>query len=88
MKYIDTDKLKAEVKIIQQSLENRDVYGNQVKKIRTECMVEFCKCIIDVIDSIQHEQPEVVLNEKKRGGVILSILKHFYKLGLNTKKEK
>jgi len=62
-KYIDADKLIAEIKIIQQSLENRDVRFNQVKKIRTECSIEFCKCIIDVIDSLQQEQPEVELEK-------------------------
>lgn len=57
MKYIDAERLKAEIKLIQQSLGNRDVRSNQVKKIRTECLIEFCKCIIDVIDSLQKEQP-------------------------------
>lgn len=57
MKYIDAEKLKAEIRIIQQSLEHRDVYLNQVKKIRTECMIEFCECIFDVITSLQQEQP-------------------------------
>jgi len=103
MKYIDAEKLKAEIRIIQQSLEHRDVHLNQVKKIRTECMIEFCKRIFDVIDSLQQEQPEAMLtdnasftkelkrylsdtgNEKKRGGVILPIIKHFYELGLNTR---
>lgn len=56
VKYIDAEKLKAEIRIIQQSLEHRDVYLNQVKKIRTECMIEFCKCIFDVITSLQEEQ--------------------------------
>lgn len=56
-KYIDAEKLKTEIRIIQQILEHRDVSSNQVKKIRTECMVEFCKCIFDVIDSLQQEQP-------------------------------
>ena len=58
MKYIPADKLIAEIKIIQQSLENRDVRLNSVKKIRTECSIEFCKCIIDVIDSLQQEQQD------------------------------
>jgi hypothetical protein len=57
MKYIDAEKLKAEIRIIQQSLEQRDVRLNQVKKIRTECMIEFCKCIFDVIATLQQEQP-------------------------------
>lgn len=55
-KLIDADKLKAEIEIIQQSLESRDARLNQVKKIRTECMTEFCKCIFDVIASLQQEQ--------------------------------
>lgn len=58
MKYIDTEKLIAEIEIIRQMLENRDVRFNEVKKIRTECMVEFCKCLLDVIASLQQEQPE------------------------------
>ncbi len=57
MKYIDAEKLKAEIRIIQQVLEHRDVYLNQVKKIRTESMIELCKCIIGVIDSLQQEYP-------------------------------
>lgn len=56
IKYIDAEKLKTEIKIIQQSLEHRDVRLNQVKKIRTECLMEFCKCIFDVIASLQQEQ--------------------------------
>lgn len=58
-KYIDAEKLIAEIRIIQQSLEHRDVRLNQVKKIRTECMIEFCKRILDVIDSLQQEQPDI-----------------------------
>lgn len=59
MKYIDAEKLLAEIKIIQQSLESRDVRFNQVKKIRTESLIECCKSITDVIDSLQQEQSEV-----------------------------
>ena len=55
--YIDSEKLKAEIKTIQQSLENRDVRLNPVKKIRTESMIELCKCVIDIINSFQQEQP-------------------------------
>ena len=64
MKYIDAGKLLAEIKIIQQSLESRDVRLNQVKKIRTDCLIEFCKCITDVIDSLQQEQSEVDLESE------------------------
>lgn len=64
MKYIDAEKLLAEIKIIQQSLESRDVRLNQVKKIRTECLIEFCKCITDVIESLQQEQSEVDLEKE------------------------
>lgn len=64
MKYIDANKLIAEIKIIQQSFESRDVRFNQVKKIRTECSIELCKCIIDVITSLQQEQSEVDLKEE------------------------
>jgi len=56
MKYIDVEKLKAEIGIIRQMLENRDVHFNEVKKIRTETMVEFCKCLLNFIDSLQQEQ--------------------------------
>ena len=59
MKYIDAEKLLAEIKIIQQSLESRDVRFNQVKKIQTECLIECCKCITDAIDSLQQEQSDV-----------------------------
>ena len=73
-KYIDADKLKAEIKIIQQSLEHRDVRFNQVKKIRAECMMEFCKCIFDVIDSLQQEQqPEYV-----RKDIVVDAIKFVY----------
>ena len=58
MKYIEAEKLVAEIKIIQQSLEHRDVRLNQLEKIRTESMIELCKCIIDVIDSLQEERTE------------------------------
>ena len=61
MRYINAERLLAEIKNIQQSLENRDTYLNQVKKIRTESMIEFCKCITDVIDQLQQEQSEAVL---------------------------
>lgn len=62
--YIDAEKLKAEIKVIQQSLEHRDVKFNHVKKIRTECSIEFCKCILDIIDSLQQEQLEVDLEKE------------------------
>lgn len=63
MKYIDSEKLLAEIKKIQHSLESRDVRLNQVKKIRTESMIEFCKCITDVIDSLQQKQSGVDLEK-------------------------
>lgn len=65
VKYIDAEKLKAEIRIIQQSLEQRDVRLNQVKKIRTECLIEFCKCIFDIIASLQEEQPVDIKEQNK-----------------------
>lgn len=101
-KLIDADKLKSEIEIIQQSLENRDVYGNQVKKIRTECMIEFCKCIFDAITALQQERPEVDLEKEiKQYAIgfigelrnytdwtprIARFARYFYELGLNTRK--
>ena len=99
MKYIDSEKLIAEIRIIHQLLEHRDVRLNQVKKIRTECMIEFCKCILDVVTSLQQEQPEVDLEREikiaknadrylalDKGRLIEEIARYFYELGINAKK--
>lgn len=61
---IPAEKLITEIKIIQRSLESRDVRFNQVKKIQTECLIEFCKCIIDTIYALQQEQPEADLEKE------------------------
>ena len=99
MKYIDADKLIAEIKIIRQSLEHRDVRLNKVKKIRTECTIEFCNRILDVITSLQQEQPEVDYNkfeklfddfcERNKGHHITShdACMWFWELGLKARKE-
>ena len=100
-KYIDAEKLKAEIRIIQQSVERRDVRFNQIEKIRTGSMVEVCKCILNSIDSLQQEQPEVDLEKEYKEyveddpvfskltnrNVGLVIARHFYELGLNSRKE-
>lgn len=84
--YIPADELKAEIKIIQQSLESRDVRLNQVKKIRTECMIEFCKCIFEVIDSLQQEQPEVDLKMVvKIDNIVMNMLGEGYNNGYKTR---
>lgn len=100
MKYIPAEKLIAEIRIIHQLLEHRDVRLNQVKKIRTECMIEFCKCILDVVTSLQQEQPEVDLDSALTGFMgryayenggeypsAIDIARHFYELGLNARKD-
>lgn len=95
-KYIDADKLISEIKIIQKSLESIDVRLNHARKIRTECLKEFSKCIIDVITSLQQEQPEVELEKAARnvyeswsGGTMDDVRRDMAELGkvLNARKE-
>ena len=63
-KYIDADKLLAEIEIIRHSLEHRDVRFDQIKQIQTDTMSEFCKMMKETIDSLQQEQPEVDLEKE------------------------
>lgn len=60
-KYIDADKLRAEIEIIRHSLEHRDVRFDQIKQIQTDTMSEFCKMMKETIDSLQQEQPEDIV---------------------------
>ena len=101
MKYIDSEKLIAEIKIIQKSLEHRDVRFNQIRRTRTECMIEFCKELLRVITSLQQEQPEVdikkeydeyvskdpVYSKLVNGIAGFSIAKHFFELGRAGKED-
>lgn len=96
-KYIDADRLRAEIKIIQKSLEQRDVRFNQIKQIRTNCMIEFCKMLNNVIDSLQQEQPDEDLEkaalhvyESWMGGTMDHVRRDMITLGtvLNARKEK
>ena len=102
MKYIDADRLRAEIKIIQKSLEHRDVRFNQIKQIRTECMLEFCKMLNNIITSLQQEQLGVDLEKELRNynvpfndcgwerlthNTLKEIARHFYELGKARKGE-
>ncbi len=58
-KYIDVERLRMEIKIIQKSLEQRDVKFNQIKQIRTNCMIEFCEILNDVITSLQQDETQI-----------------------------
>jgi len=91
MKYIDAEKLKAEIE--RRRLSNRyiDTVGYENE-------------LFDIIESLQQEQPEVDLEKeidiwiaenenihrvnKLTGGLLKDIALKFYGLGLNARKEK
>ena len=87
MKYIDADKLIAEV-------DRQEIGCNTDGKHRAE--YNTCRKILDIIASLQQEQPEVGLDnhtsmeEIRKCGCNpneFDIARHFYELGLNARKE-
>lgn len=100
MDYIPVDKLKAEIERQQRSL--MLLSNTEVVSMRRDCALQngVYVHILGIIDALQQEQPEVDLDEKiesyfKGFGKFASvgiddcvdIAKHFYELGLNTRKE-
>ena len=103
MKYIDTDKLIAEIEKIlsmadkeeKQAFLKKD--GNRHLAAVTKTAI--CTKIKKLIASLQQEQPEVDLEKElhtyicsdeymnTRGNGSLLIARHFYELGLNAKKK-
>ena len=91
MKYIDAEKLKAEIDNLESFScisEEQDGFYSAISRIN------------DIIDSLQQEQPEIDL-EKEIDSFFpesyfetainfddaVDIARHFYKLGLNARKE-
>lgn len=95
MKYIDADKLKAELSgfrnIARERIDNEDNYFLG--------MAQGYDNSIDIIDSLQQEPPEVDLKKELKRYLIsdeyldtpenvsLLIARHFYELGLKARKE-
>ena len=99
MKYIDADRLKAEVKRIKNDY-NRDSFVSGLAYLgKEEAIDEFCS----LIDSLQQEQPEVdfekewdefedwvesyITSDYPTYYAPKEIARHFYELGLNARKE-
>ena len=100
MKYIDADLLR---KKIEKSLKNiRDYMGGVGMKYRgpryfkAQGKESAYDALLSIIDSLQHEQPEVdldnhtIMEEIRKCGCNpneFDIARHFYELGKNARKE-
>lgn len=102
MKYIDTKRLIAEIERLQKEnsfIANHAFNSNMRNFYDGE--VDCCKQLLSFINSLQQEQPEVDLEKEYKEYVEddpvfrtftnrivgLAIARHFYELGLNTRKE-
>ena len=92
-KYIDADRLKAEIerKIHEISHPLKDGY-----EVQSIGKIEGLSELLEIIDSLQQDQPEVDLekeiemfgtDERPTKDDLISFARHFYELGLNTRKE-
>ena len=93
MKYIDTEKLKAEIERFSATEYEGNTLGEDVAKGALDYVLE------EIIPSLQQEQPEVDLekeieeycgdrNVRPVPDLMEQVARHFYELGLNARKEK
>ena len=103
MKYIDTEKLIAEIERLR-NIAQGYLRGSEKQielspsQYRMKGIDTICSYLLSFITSLQQEQPEVDLEKevkrwKNKQGVVgmddlwLNFAHHFYELGLNTRKE-
>lgn len=98
MKYIDAERLRAEIKFAKSVYDDpkRVVYG-VADAYRQDGRAAMCDDILKKIDSLQQEQPEVdikkelhayicsdeYMNTREDGSLLIA--RHFYELGKNSK---
>ena len=98
-KYIDADRLRAQIDKIEEEARKVRVSGTDKEAIGADSKVKLCLKLKSLIDSLQQEQPEVDIEKEYTEFVVSdpvysklvndivgkSIARHFYKLGLKAK---